>query len=70
MGEFPELPLTKEKFDAAALIYAHFSPQLRLEYHRLIGDLILPRDFIIVEGFSQQHIEYQKINPNIGGQGI
>src|SRR5690606_13788249 len=50
-----------------ALIYAHFTPQLRLEYHRLIGKLIKPEGLIIVEGFSQQHIEYQKKYPNIGG---
>ena len=67
VGEFPNLPLMEEKFDAAALIYAHFAPQLRSEYHRLIGELINSGGFIIVEGFSKQHAEYQKINPNIGG---
>lgn len=67
VGELPNLPLTEEKFDAAALIYAHFSPQLRAEYHRLIGNLIKPEGYIIVEGFSKQHIEYQRTNPTIGG---
>lgn len=67
VGEFPNLPLAKEKFDATASIYAHFAPQLRSEYHRLIGELINSGGFIIVEGFSKQHTEYQKINPNIGG---
>ncbi|MDO5664638.1 MAG: class I SAM-dependent methyltransferase [Bacteroidia bacterium] len=67
VGEFPELPLINEKFDVAALIYAHFAPQLRSRYHRLIGNLINPGGFIIVEGFSKQHIEYQNANPNIGG---
>ena len=67
VGEFPNLPLMEEKFDAAALIYAHFAPQLRSEYHRLIGELINSGGFIIVEGFSTQHTEYQNINPNIGG---
>lgn len=67
VGELPDLPLEGEIFTAAALIYAHFTPQLRLEYHRLIGKLIKPEGLIIVEGFSQQHIEYQKKYPNIGG---
>lgn len=67
VGEFPDLPLMEEKFDAAALIYAHFAPQIRSEYHRLIASLIKPGGTIIVEGFSTQHIEYQKLNPSIGG---
>lgn len=67
VGEFPDLPLMEEKFDAAALIYAHFAPQIRSKYHRLIGSLINPGGIIIVEGFSTQHVEYQKLNPAIGG---
>lgn len=69
VGEFSNLPFVgeKEKFDAAALIFAHFSPNSRSEYHRLIGNLIKPGGIIIVEGFSTKHIEYQNINPNIGG---
>lgn len=67
VGEFPDLPLMEEKFNAAALIYAHFAPQIRSEYHRLIGNLIIPGGIIIVEGFSIQHVEYQKLNPAIGG---
>lgn len=67
VGEFSGLSFANENFDAAALIYAHFAPQLRSRYHRLIGNLINPGGLIIVEGFSKQHIEYQNINPNIGG---
>lgn len=67
VGEFPDLPLMEEKFNAAALIYAHFAPQIRSEYHRLIGSLINRGGIIIVEGFSTQHVEYQKLNPAIGG---
>lgn len=67
VGELPDLHLTGETFTAAALIYAHFIPQLRSEYHRLIGNLIKPGGLIIVEGFSKKHIEYQNKYPNIGG---
>jgi len=67
VGELPDLQLTGETFTAAALIYAHFIPQLRSEYHRLIGKLIKPEGLIIVEGFSKEHIEYQDKYPNIGG---
>lgn len=67
VGELPDLPLRGEAFTAAALIYAHFTPQLRPDYHRMIGNLIKPEGLIIVEGFSKEHIEYQDKYPNIGG---
>ncbi|MEO9572056.1 MAG: class I SAM-dependent methyltransferase [Polaribacter sp.] len=67
IGDFFELNLLNEKFDAAALIYAHFPPNILKEYHTKIAELIKPNGYIILEAFSKNHLELQKENPNAGG---
>lgn len=56
-----------QSYDCAALIYAHFPPNIISDYHAKIGELILPGGILILEGFSKSHIEYQKDNPKVGG---
>lgn len=65
--DFFDLDFTDEKFDAAALIFAHFPPSLLSKYHRRIGELVKPNGMIILEGFSKNHINFQKENPQAGG---
>jgi len=67
VGDFFELNLLNEKFDIAALIFAHFPPNILKEYHTKIAELIKPNGYIILEGFSKNHLELQKENPNAGG---
>lgn len=67
VGEFFELNLINNEFDVAALIFAHFPPQLLSSYHAKIGELIKPNGLIILEGFSKNHLKYRNENPNIGG---
>jgi cyclopropane fatty-acyl-phospholipid synthase-like methyltransferase len=67
VGDLFDLQLTKEKFDVAALIFAHFPPNIRSEYHNKIAELIKPNGYLILEGFSKNHFELQKENPNAGG---
>lgn len=67
VGNLPELPLIEKQYDSAALIYAHFSPALRIDYHKIIGGLIKTGGTIILEGFSENHPEYQEYNPAVGG---
>ena len=67
VGNLLNLPFEKESFDAAALIFAHFSHDIRSEYHTFIADLVKRGGLIIVEGFSVQHTDYQQKNPSIGG---
>lgn len=67
VGSFFDLQLIKEKFDVAALIFAHFPPNILKKYHTKIAELIKPNGFIILEGFSTNHFELQKENPNAGG---
>ncbi|MCG1036405.1 class I SAM-dependent methyltransferase [Polaribacter sargassicola] len=67
VGDFLNLNLLNEKFDVAALIFAHFPPNILNKYHTKIAELIKPNGFIILEGFSTNHLELQKENTNAGG---
>ncbi len=67
VGELPDLALVNERFDAAALIYAHLPPPLRSLYFQRIGTLIKPGGLLILEGFSQGHLPLRKENPGVGG---
>ncbi len=67
VGEFNTLELINEKYDVAALIYAHFPPDILSAYHQKIAALIRPKGIVILEGFSKGHLELQKTNPTVGG---
>jgi len=67
VGDFFTLHLIKEKFDVAALIFAHFPPNISTKYHKKIAELIKPNGILILEGFSKTHFELQKENPRAGG---
>ena len=67
VGDFFELKLLEERFDAAALIYAHLPPNILPAYHQKIGELLKSGGFIILEGFSENNLELRRVNPKIGG---
>ena len=67
VGEFLSLQLVHEKFDVAALIFAHFDPDILPVYHKKVAELLKPNGLIIIEGFSKNHRAFQKINPKAGG---
>lgn len=67
VGDFFDLALINEKYDSAALIFAHFASPLLSKYHKKIADLIRPGGMIILEGFSKGHLAFRNANPNIGG---
>jgi methyltransferase family protein len=67
VGEFSNLNLLKEKYDVAALIFAHFPPNILTDYHRKIASLIKPNGIIILEGFSKNNLEIRQNNPSVGG---
>lgn len=60
--EYPE-----RSFDVVVLIYAHFHSDFRREYHHKLSSFLKPGGILILEAFSQKHIQNQKINPNSGG---
>lgn len=67
VGDFFNLQLINEKFDVAALIFAHFPSNISPKYHNKVAELIKPNGMLILEGFSKNHIELQKENPKVGG---
>ena len=67
VGEFFNLNIANYSYDSAALIYAHFPPNIRDSYHQKISELIKPNGILILEGFSKSHLEFQQQNPNAGG---
>lgn len=67
VGDFLNSDLVDEYFDSAALIFAHFPPPLLSKYHKKISELISPNGMIILEGFSKNHLQFQKENPQVGG---
>lgn len=67
VGDFDELDLNNQKFDAAALIYAHFPPSILSQYHKKIANLLKPGGLLILEGFSKGNLPLRAINPKIGG---
>ncbi|MEN8764697.1 MAG: methyltransferase domain-containing protein [Wenyingzhuangia sp.] len=67
IGNLFDLKLVDQKYDVAALIFAHFPSDVVSIYHHKIADLIIDGGIIILEGFSKNHLEMRNINPKVGG---
>lgn len=67
VGDFLKMNFSENSFDAAILIYAHFPPHIRSDYHKKIAQLVKPGGYIILEGFSQNHLALREKNPKVGG---
>ncbi|RIV47579.1 class I SAM-dependent methyltransferase [Flagellimonas pelagia] len=67
IGELQMLGYQEEQFDAIALIYAHFPPQIRKGYHQLLSAYLKKGGILIFEAFSKTHLEYQLKNESVGG---
>lgn len=67
LGELMTLNYQSEQFDVIALIYAHFPPEIKSGYHKLLSNYLRKGGFIIFEAFGKKHLEYKSRNPNVGG---
>ncbi len=67
VGDLQQLNFNEEEFDAIALIYAHFPPAIRTEYHKTFDTFLRKNGIIIFEAFSKKHLDYLTKNPNVGG---
>lgn len=54
-------------FDAIALIYAHFSAEDLIPFHRRILSWLKPGGMLYFEAFGKLHPAYRKANPSVGG---
>lgn len=67
VGDLPDLNFEEDEFDAIAMVYAHFPPDVRSQYHQLLLSYLRRDGLVIFEGFSKKHRVYQDKNPNVGG---
>ncbi|MFY0712649.1 class I SAM-dependent methyltransferase [Seonamhaeicola sp. NFXS20] len=67
IGNLFDLDIVNQKYDVAALIFAHFPPDILTSYHKKIADLIVDEGIIILEGFSKSHLPLRNENPRLGG---
>ena len=67
VGGFDEINYQKDYFDCIALVFAHFPPHSRSEYHKLLDGYLKKDGIIILEGFSKKQIEYNISNSNSAG---
>ena len=67
VGLLPELQFNDEPFDAIALIYAHFPPAIKTEYHTLLSNKLKKGGLVILEAFSKNNLTYRNENPGVGG---
>jgi len=67
VGELPSLIFEREEFDAIALIYAHFPPKLKSDYHKILFRKLKKGGVLIFEAFAKDHLKYRKVNPKVGG---
>lgn len=59
---FPE-----HTYDAIALIYTHFPNEQRKKLHQWVRTSLKTGGLVVLEAFSVNNLDYQKINPYIGG---
>ena len=59
------LNFDNEQFDVIALIYAHFPPSIKSEYHKLLDKKLKKGGIIIFEAFGKNHLNYKTKNPKI-----
>lgn len=67
LGELETLDYKPERFDAIALIYAHFPADIKSSYHKTLDKYLRSGGLIIFEAFSKKHVEYIKKNEAVGG---
>lgn len=60
VGELSKINYDKESFDVISLIYAHFPPAVRTEYHLALSRYLKKGAYIILEGFSLNNLELSK----------
>ncbi|MEM6801868.1 MAG: class I SAM-dependent methyltransferase [Bacteroidota bacterium] len=67
VGQLPEFNYEAEQFDAIGLIYAHFPPDIKSVYHKLLDNYLKKGGRIILEAFGKNHLSYREKNEKVGG---
>lgn len=64
---FLEESYEQEKFDMICLTSVHFKPEIKTEMHRRLDSYLKIGGHIILEAYSKEHRQINKINPAVGG---
>ncbi len=67
VGLLPDLPFENGQFDVLALIFAHFPPNIKSEYHQLLDPYLKKGGTVIFEAFGKNHLAYRNKNKKVGG---
>lgn len=70
VGPLIEMEFEEDTFDCIGLFYAHFSPEVRTDYHHRLAGYLKKGGYVILEAFSKNHEAFQKINPTAGGPKV
>ena len=57
----------EESFDALVLVYAHFPAAVRKIFHQKLARMLKPGGYLVLEGFSKRHLEFNSVNERAGG---
>ncbi|MGY0036757.1 class I SAM-dependent methyltransferase [Pedobacter sp. NJ-S-72] len=69
VGDLEQLHFERGVFHAIGLVYAHFSTADKSLFHRKLDEYLRPGGLIILEAFSKKHIQFNEVNPKVGGPG-
>jgi SAM-dependent methyltransferase len=67
VGSLEELNFQINSFDCIVLVFAHFQPAYRQEFHQKIVELLKPDGRIILVGFHKENLPLRLNNPKVGG---
>lgn len=67
VGDLGTLDLAGEHYDAAALIYAHFPPDVRAGLHARTIEHLKPGGLLFLEAFSKANLPLRLADPRVGG---
>jgi SAM-dependent methyltransferase len=67
VGDLEQLEFEKESFDAIGLIYAHFAAEKKSILHKKLNEYLKPGGIVIFEAFGKKHIDFNTLNPKVGG---
>jgi SAM-dependent methyltransferase len=67
VGDLEQLEFEKESFDTIGLIYAHFAAEKKSNLHKKLNEYLKPGGIVIFEAFSKKHIDFNELNPKVGG---
>jgi SAM-dependent methyltransferase len=67
VGDLEQLEFEKESLDAIGLIYAHFAAEKKSILHKKLNEYLKPGGIVIFEAFGKKHIDFNKLNPKVGG---